>query len=662
MQNYTHQYKNKEELLSYIQEHDLSREKEVLIQVFCGKVDRKIIEQLQSLLFETLPKSTIIGTTTIGEIYDNAIHDETIVISFSVFQKTETKSAFIHQQDAGTAFKTGQEIAKKLVQNDTKVLIVFTNGITVNSESFLKGIYDIAPHVTVAGGIAGDNLQFQETFIFSHNDVTSQGAVGVALNSSDLVVHTDHNFDWANVGKPMMITKAERNRLYEVNNMPLVDVYEKYFGPELVKTLPSVTFPLILKRNGVNIARAGLQKFEDGSMLLGGDVEEGEMVQFGYGNVDMILDSSTKLYNKFHNTPVETIFMYSCCARKILMEEHIQREISPLHQISPVSGCFVYGEFFHTNKGNELLNETMTILALSETEEIPERHIHLPAPKQITEGNLTTLIALSHLTKEVTQELTDLTETLEDKVNEQTRELRESYEKLKELDKMKNEFIAIASHELRTPMSVIKSYTSLLLDPALGSNLTEQQQEFIQKIFNNTEDLLQLVNNMLDISKLETGKFQLAKKEVEINHYIKDITKEFSPTAQEKNIAIHYDNKENIKCIINTDPDKLHRVFSNLISNAVKFTHSEGEIRIILEKKSNLIKISVKDSGIGIKKEKQEVIFEKFTQLDSHLKRDYGGTGLGLPIVKHIVEELGGKISVESTPKLGTTFTFTLPI
>jgi len=238
-----------------------------------------------------------------------------------------------------------------------------------------------------------------------------------------------------------------------------------------------------------------------------------------------------------------------------------------------------------------------------------------------------------------------------------------SYEELQELDQSKNKFISIVSHELRTPMTVINGFTEFLLSEKFGE-LNGKQKEFLGTISRNTTELIQLVNKILDISRLESGKLVFTSRDILFPEFLVEAINEFRVLSVQKNIKLNFKNPKDIHCFIKSDPFRIKRVLMNLVSNSCKYTPSGGSIVITLEPSScagQSIQISVKDNGSGIPKEDRKYIFDKFHQVENSLRKNYTGTGLGLHIVKLIITRLGGFISFKSKEGKGTCFTFSLP-
>ena len=236
--------------------------------------------------------------------------------------------------------------------------------------------------------------------------------------------------------------------------------------------------------------------------------------------------------------------------------------------------------------------------------------------------------------------------------------LAEHVKKLEELDQLKSDFISIVSHELRTPVAVIQGGASLILDGVAG-DVTESQTDLLTDIMENSDRLTRLITDLLDVSKIEAGKMIIRRRTVDICPLVEKIHNHFDLKAQEKGIQIKTElpNKE-LKLFV--DADKVYQIFVNLISNALRFTESDGQIVIRVEEKEKVIECSVSDTGIGIAKNDIPKLFSKFVQIERVEASGYRGTGLGLVIVKGLVEKHGGKIWVESELGEGTTFRFTL--
>ena len=249
---------------------------------------------------------------------------------------------------------------------------------------------------------------------------------------------------------------------------------------------------------------------------------------------------------------------------------------------------------------------------------------------------------------------------LEERVKERTRELAQANEELRKLNKMKSDFVSAVSHELRTPLTSIKGYASTLVMGKLGA-VTKEQQERLAKIDQHTDYLTSLINDLLDIARIEAGRVGMEFKEVDLGSVLQGVTDLMTPQFKDKGIAFKVRLPPNLPKIP-ADGRYLERVFLNLLSNALKFTPAPGAITVTVALQDNRLAVSVRDTGLGIAPADLPKIFDEFYRADNPINRERKGTGLGLSLVKKIVEAHGGAIGVESAPGAGATFTFTLPL
>ena len=236
--------------------------------------------------------------------------------------------------------------------------------------------------------------------------------------------------------------------------------------------------------------------------------------------------------------------------------------------------------------------------------------------------------------------------------------LRKSEKKAQQAAKAKSEFLANMSHEIRTPLNAIFGFLNLLQKMEHPPKV----KKYLNTILSSSETLLSVINDILDFSKIESGKLTCEMTSFEIKKVVEDIYMMFSPLASEKNISLNLDYNLDSEPYIRTDITRVKQVVTNLLSNAIKFTPNDGEVKLIVQCIESRLLIQVKDTGIGIAKEKQDDVFIKFQQADNSTTRKYGGTGLGLTISYYITECLGGKLYLKSELGRGSTFYFDIPV
>jgi signal transduction histidine kinase len=249
-----------------------------------------------------------------------------------------------------------------------------------------------------------------------------------------------------------------------------------------------------------------------------------------------------------------------------------------------------------------------------------------------------------------------MTETLE----QSSKALREKNVQLEEANRAKSEFLARMSHELRTPLNVIIGFSELMLDGITGK-VNREQRQCLNDILGSGRHLLGLINDILDLSKIESGKMELKLRKIALPRVIESIKSEIAPMLVAKKQTLEISVEEGLPPV-RADKAKVRQVLLNLLSNSIKFTPDGGKLKVEAVREDSWCRVSVIDNGVGIRKEDQEKIFEPFSQLDNSLTGEEKGTGLGLTIAKQIVEKHGGRIWVESEYGKGSKFSFTLPL
>jgi signal transduction histidine kinase len=247
------------------------------------------------------------------------------------------------------------------------------------------------------------------------------------------------------------------------------------------------------------------------------------------------------------------------------------------------------------------------------------------------------------------------------RIEDTEKKLAEEIKRAKELDRMKSEFISIAAHQLRTPLSAVKWTLKMVIDGDLGS-LTSEQKTFLMQGYQSNERTIRLVNDFLNVARIEEGRFGLEFSPHKLEDLIDNLLQEFSHVIKEKKIKLTFAKPRENLPQANIDPAKMRLAIQNLIDNAIKYTPEKGEVTITIKYSKLNLEVSIKDSGIGIPKSQQARLFTKFFRSENAIKNQVDGTGLGLFIVKNIIEKHGGKIWVESEENKGAIFSFIVPV
>ncbi len=324
----------------------------------------------------------------------------------------------------------------------------------------------------------------------------------------------------------------------------------------------------------------------------------------------------------------------------------------------------------------------MTKKLKNQQEELKATNDELEQQTQVLKASEKELRLKEEQTQAINKQLGDRTKLLEQQKSEIQNKnqalsrageaIKQKAEEVERASAYKSEFLANMSHELRTPLNSLLILAKILSDNEDG-NLNQDQIESAQIMYKSGRDLLALINDILDLAKVEAGKIELNYYQTPLNDFIESVNQDFSHVTEEKGIRLNCHMAENLPSTIVTDDHRVYQIIRNLMSNAIKFT-SEGEVSFSISRPTtseiltshqltpeNSIALTVKDSGIGIPEEKQKLIFNSFQQADGTTSREYGGTGLGLTISAQLASLLGGIIAVESTINKGSTFSLYLP-
>lgn len=769
MKQYNCKFINKVDFQDFINKSGIdTRKNNILLQIFTSLSSLQKIQIVVDEIYSVFPNAIIIGASSAGEILNGEMIDNNTIVSISVFERTTVKGFYVIEEDS---YLLGQKLSKKIFDKDTKCVISFLNGLQHNGQEYLHGLCaHNLNNAVIAGGMAADLLYFNQTYTIFANKVFQGGAVCAALAGDGLEVSQDYNLGWRAVGPVFHITKSDGIRVYEIDNRPVKEVYAEVLGKFAVENMPASTieFPLIRKENDMLIARSILNVFEDGSILYGGDLGEGEEVRFGIGSRTLVNQYEMKKDDTTANDP-QACFIYSCIARKQFLDKELEKVFRSLEQRVPTSGFFTFGEFFFNEEKAKLLNITTTMLFLKEkntqtlrhelnekrrytdrsktdgalfnlidyvTEELKEQEKRFRASKfkldeflkaldsviiisrTDTLGNITyvnerfeevsgylkeELIGKPHsivrdpdvadkVFEELWHEITrgniwqgEFSNIAKDgssyyvkssiipihdennkiieymSIREDVSTLVKSRKNAEEAEAAQAMFLANMSHEIRTPMNGILGFTELLAKKKMDAT----QKKYVNVIRNSTKILLDIVNDILDSSKIVNQKILLEK--VPINPF-EEFTSTFElmhSIAQEKSLEYTLTIDENISKCIYTDSTRLRQVMINLLSNAIKFTPEYGKVSLNISlietrKKQQKIHFSFEDSGIGIIKEKIEEIFKPFTQAEASTTRKFGGTGLGLSISADLIHHFGSRLEVKSQQNIGSHFFFDL--
>lgn len=666
MKIYTYRFVSHEDFALFVAQKELSLASNIFVMCYSGIDDQAVNQEILGCIKTLLPQASIMGSTTDGEIFETEVMVHSFVLSLTTFESTTLKiELFSAEIDS---FKAGQMIAQVGVKLGAKVAIIVADGIVTNGDFLMDGVNSIAPSLVVAGGLAGDNGRYEESFIFCDTHVHSKSIVVGYLISDTLEVYHTKSFNWAPMGPKFKVTRADKNCIYTVDNISVLELYRKYLGSALAQKLPlgGIEFPFVFYKEGHLIGRAPIRLNGDGSVVFAGNISEGETIQFGFGDIDAILADAREIIADLAEFGPEKVMVFSCMTRKNFLGEDANNDFEGLSSIAPTTGFFTYGEFFHDSdhKCNFLLNETMTVLGLKEVTQLSKSTLHLPAsfPKKKSlpaHRYSETFDALLHIGRQTALELGALNSTLNDKVDEAVKRYLASEELIiiQARSAIIGEMLSMVAHQWRQPLSIIGMVISKMRIVALSAKVRDE--EFLTDIGvvnRNVDYLSDTIEDFKNFFKPEVKKeWHSASMICEQLQSLAD------PILKMYKIDLDITLNDDRKFFIYGS--ELVQVLLSIVSNskdAIVEQHNEhGKIIIICEYKalSAMYRFSILDNAGSIAPDIIKVMFEPYIS-----SKGITGTGLGLYMAKTIIEKhFKGTISSKNIEG-GACITIDFPI
>ena len=575
--------------------------------------------------------------------------DSTAII-FSFFENSSLH-IFSYECKLGREIAIGKALIKdaEALNVDVRGMLLLSTPVTSDAGKLFNSITAYNLSYPVFGGGAGDYANKRKTLVFDGMHCYEKGLISVVFSGDSLHIEPFTYLGWQPLSKEMTITEIGEMSVKSLDGKPAFSVYEKYLGIKADDSffLNSLEFPFLFYRNGQIIARTPFFVNEkDGSIQLVGDVQVGEKIRIGYGNPQMILAESVHIQKQMQDFNPEAIFLYTCICRRFLLQQDANLETLPFNSIAPTAGFYTFGEFCSNGTVNSLLNSTMVAVGIREG-----------ANGKETERDESVLAKNAKPKFDpYTNQHSRILSRLLYFINVTTKELEEQNQLLKSLNEQKNEFRGIAAHDLRNPIGVIQGFSELLEE-----NIDDEFKDYTGEITKMSSKMLSLLNDLLDISKIEAGKLDLKKDEIDYNAFVAQNIRMNELLAKSKGIKIVSDLEVH-ELIVSVDEEKINQVLNNLIGNAIKYSYPGSTITVKVFKEKNQLVTQVIDNGQGIPEKEIDGLFYPFKQ--TSVKPTSGETshGLGLAIVKKIIEGHNGHVGVTSEFGKGSVFSFILPI
>lgn len=643
MKIYTYRFVSHEDFAEFIVQKELSLAPNIFVMCYSGIDDQAINQEILNCIKTLLPQASIMGSTTDGEIFETEVMVHSFVLSLTTFESTALQiELFSAEEDS---FKAGQMIAQQGVKLGAKVAIIVADGIVTNGDFLMDGVNSIAPSLVVAGGLAGDNGRYEESFIFCDTQIKSKSIVVGYLISDTLEVYHTKSFNWAPMGPKFKVTRADKNCIYTVDNISVLELYRKYLGSALAQKLPQggIEFPFVFYKEGHLIGRAPIRLNGDGSVVFAGNISEGEIIQFGFGDIDAILADAREIISDLAEFGPEKVMVFSCMTRKNFLGEDVHNDFEGLSSIAPTTGFFTYGEFFHDSdhKCNFLLNETMTVLGLKEANTTTRANVHkttdLPKKRIMPNHRYSdTFDALLHIGRQTALELYALNSTLNDRIEEALKRYHASEELIiiQARSAIIGEMLSMIAHQWRQPLSIIGMVVSKMRLLALNAKVKDE--EFLTDISVVDRNVNYLSNTIEDFKNF--FKPEVKKEWHSASMICEQLQSLADPILKMYKIDLEIKLRDDKKFFIYGS--ELVQVLLSIISNAkdaiAEQQNEDGKIVIVCEYKAlkAMYRFSITDNGGSIAPEMIKVMFEPYVS-----SKGITGTGLGLYMAKTIIEK-----------------------
>lgn len=500
-------------------------------------------------------------------------------------------------------------------------------------------------------------------------EVLPDGFVAIIFSGDKLKVQANYALGWKPIGRKFSVGLGENSPLgetviKEINGMPAVDIYHEYLGvyPDDYFVSNICEFPLVVERNGIDMCMIPLEHGKDGELYFMMKLRPGEQLRFTFGSHDEVLHAHRESLKKIELFQPEALFLTLCGNRISYLKEDAHLEWTGYAAAAPdyalMHGA---GELFYYHGEGGILNSAHLSIGMREAD-------------LTSDGEVYEHPSLESLRRGHTLPLPDRMSTFLGKI---TSELIDVATQARDANKAKSAFLSHMSHEIRTPINAILGMDEMILKESKEQGIIE----YADSIRSAGDNLLGIVNDVLDFSKIEAGKMNLVPTEYEILTAVKNMYNIVRLRAESKGLKIVLDIDPQVPSVLYGDFVRLNQVVTNLLTNAVKYTE-EGTVTFSIKvlstdaetdyadayrkacpdearpKKAVRLRIAVKDTGIGIRKEDMEALFTEFERFDEKRNVSVEGTGLGLSITKSFLDLMGSRLSVESTYGEGSEFSF----
>lgn len=634
------------------------KSKTVLFHIYSTSSDSELISSITSKIEETIPFALYVGCTTNNNIYDGKHSDEDVILICQIFEDPTTQ---IKTVDFKLNGKEADEIISVVESIQARHNWVAAIEVLVTLKGMCEGnlskVFNrIKTKLTIFGGGAYSKDKMHDSLVFSNNSsFDDNSAVLIFYGGENLHFNTASVVGWKPLGQQFEITSANDNILHTLNDEPAFNVYSKYLNIKNDKFFSenALEFPLLCKtRDGAEILRDPVKATPEGSVVMYSEVDLFESARLTYGDRRTIMESIHEAAEDVAMFKPDGIEVFSCVARKAFWGDDIDRETYWFQDIAPTAGFYTSGEILTENGSVNHMNETLVIVGIREGRPDSDK----PAVKIPDIPNTKGISLNSRLVNFISTATAELEQINKD-LDRLVLDVEEAKNVAETANKAKSDFLANMSHEIRTPINAILGFNTMIL--------RECPNDYIKKyaldIKHASTNLLAIINDILDLSKIESGKMEIVPVEYEFSSLVLDVVNMMKMKANDKGLDLILEVDPQLPAWLFGDDVRIRQIIINLMNNAIKYTE-EGSVTLSisgkLKKKDVILHVEVKDTGIGIKPEDMTKLFEKFQRIEEQRNHYVEGTGLGMNITVSLLSMMKSKLKVSSVYGEGSVFSF----
>ncbi|MBR2216457.1 MAG: response regulator [Selenomonadaceae bacterium] len=648
---------------------DYLNAKSVYCKLLMASVPPHDAREIRRQIREALPKAKVAGMS-LTQCPDD-VGNSYLRVSFSYFKNSEV-TIFAYDGHPGQYAAVGRDFGEQIAAMDNVkaveiFCVVLGHDIAPFVETVTAGNEDIPFYGSLAGMNQGLNPSEPGEFIYAQSRIRSaisgstavecyvmgrglheSGLVLVVFSGARLSVRVDYLLGWKPLGKEMTVTRAKSATcITTIDGMPATEVYRKYLhvAPDDRFLLNICEFPMIVERDGFSMARTPPLYDEAGRLYFIADLHEGEKIRLSYANPQEVLEETQNAADCMAAFNPQGLFLIICPNREVFFGEDAGKELNFYRRLQPMLvASHGPGEIFrHRGKGG-VLNSSLLAVGMRENKggEIPKEP------------------TVWHHQQRTEQQAIPLTTRLAAFLDATSKELKEMADAADAASIAKSQFLSNMSHEIRTPINAVLGMNEMILRESTDETILE----YAENVRVAGSNLLGLVNDILDFSKIESGKLDIIPVEYSLSSLLNDLVNMIQSRVDKKGLTLAVNTAPDLPNFLFGDEIRLKQVVTNILTNAVKYTE-RGFVALSVTfertgEDSISLRVSVKDSGIGIKEEDLKKLFNAFERIEEKRNRSIEGTGLGMNITKRLLTMMGSKLKVESTYGKGSTFSFEL--